>query len=37
MAIALYAAALLTVGVAIAHSYLGERYILTRNVIKLSP
>jgi hypothetical protein len=30
MAIALYVAAILTLGVAIAHSYLGERYILTR-------
>lgn len=30
MVTALYAAALLTLGVAIAHSYLGERYILIR-------
>jgi hypothetical protein len=30
MAIALYVAAILTLGVAIVHSYLGERYILIR-------
>ena len=30
MAYALYAAAALTIGIGIAHSWLGERYILTR-------
>jgi hypothetical protein len=30
MAIVLYAAAFLTLGIAVAHSYLGERYLLIR-------